>query len=374
VAPRLLLPALLAALPLGAPAAQGWLGPRNEAASEVWVGSAPSAPSAGRTRQVGEALDAHFGLGDGLTLDLALAAIWIQDADTALRRQSGERSQPAVDLGAGATWEANEHLTLELAGGYSPRSKLVADSTVAYAAVSGPTSVEALVAARSSSARAEIGASWDSAGDSALEGGVELGLGGRRFDTEQEVVLLRDRQGQIVTPQQLAQDLQRQCQGPSRACPRQLLALLQQPRPRASLGQLALRVAAVGTLWRDTDLGLEGARYLYDRDPTEVGYFSLASASSGGASFGSGIPMAPLAWSLRPFAARRIGAFLVRAWWDHGAYVESQGALDTAGLKVQLRLGRGWRVWAAGSMRWDRDREAGTARSATGALGALVRW
>jgi hypothetical protein len=372
---RTALALVLAAL---APHARGdpWSVPRDELSNEIWMVSGPMSPSARRTGQVGDALDGAFGIGKGLTLDLGLGLTWLQDADTALRSQAGQRSDPILDLGAALAWEASDHLALFAAGGWSPRARVIADSAIAYNTASGaPTVADALVAADSSSASAELGASWDTAGDSDFETGVDLGLAGRRYDTRQEIVLLQGPGGQAVTPQELEQDLARRCQAPGSAssCPRQLLALLRQ-RPPAALHQLALRAAVAETLWLDTDVGLAGRWYLYDRDPTEVGFFRLASAGGGGAEFGAGIPLAPLAWSVRPWMAHRFGRLLVRGWWEHGAYVQDQGSLDTFALKVQYRFGSSLRAWIAASVQRERDPEGGTAALASGALGALVRW
>jgi hypothetical protein len=105
-----------------------------------------------------------------------------------------------------------------------------------------------------------------------------------------------------------------------------------------------------------------------------VGFFRLAAAGGGGAEFGAGIPMAPLAWSVRPWMARRLGRLLVRAWWEHGAYVQDQGSLDTFSLRVQYRFGSAFRAWIAGSVQRERDPEGGAATLRSGALGAMFRW
>jgi hypothetical protein len=361
-----------------APPARGdpWSVPRDEVSNELWLVSGPVSPSSRRTGQVGNALGAAFGVARGLTLDLELGATWLRDANTPLRSQAGQRSDTILDLGAALTWEGSEHLALIAVGGWSPRARVIADSAIAYTSTSGaPTTAEALVAADSSSSSAEVGVSWDTAGDSDFETGVDLGLAGRRYDTRQAVVLLQGPGGQAVTPQQLEQDLGRRCQAPGRAasCPRQLLALLRQ-QPATALNQLALRAAVAETLWLDTDVGLAGRWYLYDRDPTAVGFFRLAAAGGGGAEFGAGIPLAPLAWSVRPWMARRLGRLLVRAWWEHGTYVQDQGSLDTFALRVQYRFGSAFRAWIGGSVQRERDPEGGAATLRSGALGAMFRW
>jgi hypothetical protein len=367
---RAFLAALLAAQAQGA-LGEEWPGFRNEVANETWMGSGPASPSAPRRRQVGNGLDASFGLGKGLSLDLSLGLTWIEDTGTALQRRFPPGNEPVLDLGAGLTWEASERIALQVAGGYSPRSRLVSDSAVSYPGVGGQTSADALVAADSSTASAAVAFSYDTAGYSDYETGVDLGLAGRRLDTDQHAVAIRGPGGQAIAADQLAQDLRRSCQGNVRACPRQLLGLLNQ-RP-ATLHQLALKAGVVETLWLDTALGLSGSWYLYDRNPTAVGFFQLADAGRG-AAFGNGVAMAPLSWSLRPSLARRLGDFLLRAWWEHGAYVQDQGSLDALGLRVQYRWSPAFRVWIAASLQRDRDRENGATSLVNGALGALFRW
>ena len=369
---------LLALLLAPAPRALGenWSPLQNEVASELWLLSGPVSPSARRTAQVGYALDAAFDFGRGLTLDLGLGITWLQDPDTPLRRQTGQRSQAVLDLSAAVLWEASEHLALGLAGGFSPRSRVIADSLIAYTGPSGsPTTAEGIVVARSSSQSAELVLSWDTAGDSDFETGVDLGVMARHYHTEQELAALQGPDGQPITPDDLLQLLIQECPGHglgNTPCKRQLLGLLR--RQPGALTQLALRGSVAETLWLDTDVGLAGRWYTYDRDPTEVGFFRLAAAGGAGAEFGAGIPMAPLAWSIRPWLAHRFGGLLVRGWWEHGAYVQHLGWQDTFALRVQHRFSRALRAWVAGSVQRDRDLEAGAATISSVAIGAMIRW
>ncbi len=366
--------ALLVALLLApAPRALGeaWWPLQNEVASELWLLSGPVSPSASRTAQVGYALDAARDVGRGLTLDLGLGITWLQDPDTPLRRQTGLRSQAVFELSAAVLWEASEHLALGLAGGFSPRSRVIADSLIAYTAASGaPATADGIVVARSSSQSAEVVLSWDTAGDSDFETGVDLGFMGRHYHTEQELAAL-----QPITPDELLQQLLSQCRGQgqgTQACRLQLLGLLR--RQPAALTQLGLRGSVAETFWLDTDVGLAGRWYSYDRDPTEVGFFRLAAAGGAGAEFGAGIPMAPLAWSIRPWLAHRFGGLLVRGWWEHGTYVQHLGWQDTFALRVQQRFGPALRAWVAASVQRERDVEGGAATISSVAIGAMVRW
>lgn len=375
--------ALLVALLLApAPRALGeaWWPLQNEVASELWLLSGPVSPSARRTAQVGYALDAALDVGRGLTLDLGLGITWLQDPDTPLRRQTGLRSQAVLELSAAVLWEASEHLALGLAGGFSPRSRVIADSLIAYTDVSGaPATAEGIVVARSSSQSGEVVLSLDTAGYSDFETGVDLGLMARHYHTDQELAALQGPGGLPLTADELLQQLLGQCPGQglglgqgNSACKRQLLGLLRQ-QPGA-LTQLALRGSVAETLWLDTDVGLAGRWYGYDRDPTEVGFFRLAAAGGAGAEFGAGIPMAPLAWSIRPWLAHRFGGLLVRGWWEHGAYVQHLGWQDTFALRLQQRFGPAFRAWVAASVQREHDVEGGAATISSVAIGAMIRW
>ncbi len=346
----------------------------NELSDELGVASSPPTPGSQRATQVANSLDALLDLGRGLNLDLGVDAVRLTPTGAAPGAPP-TRGATIWTFTAGLIGEFGEHLTLDASVHASPAADLTTDFTADYRYLAGGTvrtdQVEAALVSRSSSAGALLAATWDTAGDSDAETAVDLGVGLEHFSSEQRLEAPRDRQtGATVTLDELVNS----CRLFPGRCPRALVGALLLSRRAAPvlLNQVALRAGAVETLWRDTDLGLSGSWYLYDRDPTEAGYFGLAAAGRTGT--GGAIPIAPLLWSVRPSATRRLGAWTLRLELQHGVYASSEGRLDALAAKVQLRFTRAFRMWVTAGGQRDVD-FAGTVTTVRSAsLGALLQW
>jgi len=341
---------------------------RVEVSNELAVATSPPTPTSPRTTQVSDALDALVEVGGGLSLTASLAATSLRPIAEIPGQQYATRGSTVWTLGAGLVWEIGDHLTLDASGHVSPESELQADSAVAWVTAAGPVTVDALLKSHSSSAGGTLAASYDTAGDSAAETAVDLGLSLERFVTDQKVVEIRGPRVGSVT----AADIQTLCRTRPALCPKQLVGALR--GMPANLSQVALQVAVTETLWRDTDLGLAAGFYGYDKDPTEVGYFTLAGGGRAGASFGGGVALAPLQWTIRPSLSRRLGDWTLRLAWQHGTYMSGEGTLDALTARVQLRITPTFRMWVTVLGQRDRDAEAHTAITRSLALGALCRW
>jgi hypothetical protein len=184
------------------------------------------------------------------------------------------------------------------------------------------------------------------------------------FDTDQRLVAMRGPAGTVVT----AAEVLNQCL--VRKCSQQLLGLLRQ-RP-AAVNQIEARLGITETLWEDTDVGLGGSWYFYDRDPTQAGFFSLMAAGRGAVGFGTGVPLAPLQWRIRPEVAQRFGDLVVKLWLAHGAYVSGEGTSNLLGTRLQYRFARSFRMWLSASWQRDTDAEGNSAAFTQVALGAMV--
>lgn len=320
--------------------------PESSISDELSVAGGQTDPHNPRGGQVQDVLSASVAAGSGWSVDLSAGVTAVKATSGVAGQEYGSRGGNATFFSPGVTWEATDHLTFGLALDYSPLSRLRTDTTVAYRSTTGPVDVDALLAVRTEARGASLSASWDSAGDSDWETGVDLDAGATHFDAEQHILAMRDpTTGASVTDQQMLA----YCS--LNPCSRQLLGLL---RARATpLEQVSLRAGVVETIHRDTDLGLHWTAFLYDRDPTEVGFYGLTAAGRG-PGFGSGLPLAPLRWSLRPEVAHRFGDLTARLWVEHGLYVDDEGVSDLVGLKLQVRLSPGFKAWIAGT--WQRDR------------------
>ena len=131
--------------------------------------------------------------------------------------------------------------------------------------------------------------------------------------------------------------------------------------------------AATATLSVDTDLTLGADYYAYLDDPTQVGIWSVGAA--GLMTIGGGVPVAPVRYLVRPEVAHRFGDFSARLWVQGGHYVESAGGVTGgAGLKLQYKFGKTFRMWLTFSGQTDTADDGTSSRSGTVALGGGYRF
>jgi len=338
--------------------------PRNSLVNEVGVASGQSTPDAPRSGQVTESLGAVFDLGKGWAFDLSAGITFVQPTRGILGREFGSRGATVLDFGSGLSWEASDHVLLGLSLGLSPSAKLVTDTTVAFTTLDGQMAVaNALLEASTRMTSAALFLSYDTAGYSDLETAVDGGLGVSHFVTDQRIAALRGPAGAVVTADQILAECR------VRRCSQQLLGLLR--GLPAALNQIEARFGITETLWEDTDVGLGGSWFFYDRDPTQAGFFSLMAAGRGPVTFGGGVPLAPLRWRLRPELSQAFGDIRVKLWLEHGEYVSGEGRSNAVGTRLQYRFTRDFRMWLSASWQHDTDAEGnGVAFSRVG-LGAM---
>ncbi len=338
--------ALLAAGAPAAAAAEEELA--SQVGDELQVAAGRPAPNEPRARYLGDTLTGSFDLGHDLSLDLSLGLLGQQAQEPVPRQAFGTRGGLVGDLQAGLAWQADEHWLLGGALDYSPPSVLESDTSVGLTTATGTTgTADALLSSRTSSGGVHLSAAWSSAGDSDLEWAWDLDAAATGYRSDQRIVALRTATGVPVT----ARELETYCR--AHTCSPQLLGLLAD-RP-ASIGQAEIGAGVTATAWADTDLGLAGARYGYQGDPLAAGFFTLASAGRAATSFGTGMALEPLLWSVTPSVAHRFGPVSVRLWLQHGEYVDAQGRSDLLGVKVIWRATRRWRLWAGAIAQTDRD-------------------
>jgi hypothetical protein len=164
----------------------------------------------------------------------------------------------------------------------------------------------------------DVGAEYDTAGDSRAESIMGLNLGATAYSTTQAVRLAAAKFG---APEQ------------------------------AALMQWHVDANFIETLFRDTDLGLAASYYMYNRDTTQSAYdgpIVLARSAS------DSIPLAPLQYAIRPSVAQRFGALRLRANMQYGNYRAGEGWSLGFGLKAQYKLTQALRVWVGGNVQRDR--------------------
>jgi hypothetical protein len=276
-----------------------------------------------------------------------------------------------VSLGLDA--EIGQHAELGFEVNGSPPAHSVTDTKVDYTTVGKtPTQVQAdaQLDTRVGSAGGLAWASYDTARDDRIrrvEGTFELGLAPTEyFLVDQITAVWGAKQGMAVpTAEVLAACTKVRC-APG------LIAALQNSDDR--LFQARIWAAATATICGHTDVTLDGAYYAYDRDPTQVGFLSLAErgrATATEAAIGNGLPIAPLRYTLRGGVTTRFADMSISASFSFGQYVsDADYSYDlTMGLRVQYRFGPHWKLWLRGTAQRDIDANGVASWGGVGALG-----
>ena len=262
------------------------------------------------------------------TRSLELGAAFRANEDFAAPRAPGSTFRSGGDaLFYGAidgTYLFSPHFDVTLGVNGSPPSKRdVATSLQVSRGGTGQT-VDALVRARSSSMGAVASLGYDSFDENEAHD-VDVALDGNvaatRFSTDQSVVATSG-QAPNVAP------------------------------ATAALSQARLGATMTFTFREHTDVGVDGAYFLYDaKAPADVGLFD-ATSSGVTTSFGAGIPTAPARWTIQPDVTQRFGVLSVRAYYQYADLATESAVAHTFGGKLQLAVGR-VKLYATGSVRSD---------------------
>lgn len=109
--------------------------------------------------------------------------------------------------------------------------------------------------------------------------------------------------------------------------------------------QVRLGGGYTGTLFDRTDFGVEVQGFLYDRDPSDVGYFSVVNLGRG-LELGNGVPMLPLALSVRPSVLHRFSRVSLKLAYQFGLYAGGLGANHVLTLRATVKVSKAWRIQA----------------------------
>jgi len=293
-----------------------------------------------------------------------------RDWSGALSGTSLPNAPSDILLGAlGIEFDPNEHWNTKLAATYSPNALTMTQTPVQAIGPTGKTvnanaGLDAYAASYGGSA--QLG--YDSAGDSAAEGSLLATASVTHFDVQQQITSIETKAGQMLTAQQVKD----YCT--AHRCSSQLSAALSGSADQ--LNQLVVGGNASMQLYQTTDVGLDGAYYFYDKDPTQVGYFSAASVGRLG--LGAGAPIAPLQYTAGPDVMHRFGELMTLATVSYGKYVDGEGYNVTGALRVQYKwkLDRDKRIKLWGKLMGARDTDSTGAKSKSGslALGMQYTW
>ncbi len=331
---------------------------------EVSMNNAASTPGNPRSGSVSDSIDATFDLGESWSL-LTGALITVEESTPAPPGSAfADRGGLVGTFSGGVEYHPGDSWTFGVAGDLSPKSTQRSGTQLNITNATGAeTSANALLRATSSSSAIQLSAGYDSAGESSVEWSLVAGIGLTRFDTDQRVVALQESNGNVATTDAIL----RYCQ--THTCSKALLQLIG-PKPAARLESGKLSLGGTLTFLQDTDVTISGDYYAYRQDPSQVGYFSLGSTGRMQIAGGSGVPIAPLRYLVRPELAQRIGDFSLRLWVQAGRYVEGAGQTTRgAGARLQYKLTKAFKMWATASGQRDVDSEGSMSISTTFSLG-----
>ena len=331
---------------------------------EVSMNNTPATPENPRSGSVSNSIVATFDPQEDWSLTAGVLLSLEESTPAPPGSAFGDRGGLVGTLSGGVEYHPGESWTFGVSGDFSPKSSQRSGTQLNITSATGAdSSADALLRATSWTSALQLMTAYDSAGDSDVEWSVFASIGLTRFDTDQRIVALQEANGTVATTDAIL----RYCQ--THFCPRALLNVIG-PHPAARLDSGKISLGGTLTFQRDTDVTISGDYYGYRQDPTEIGYFSLGSTGRMQISGGSGVPIAPLRYVVQPEFVQRLGDFSVRLWARAGRYVE--GAAQTTrgvGTKLQYKVTKTFKMWAAASGQRDVDSEGIVSISTTFALG-----
>jgi hypothetical protein len=322
---------------------------------EAGLSNQPATPNVPSQGSVYDRLGASFDLGDLWTL----RGDAIITVDESAPPQQGTRFGdsggviPSFDL-AGEL-RPNEHFMFGLELDASPKAKQSNDAQISLTTpTTGNIQADADLRTSTSSLGFVATAGADTAGESAAEFSGSASFGLSSLSTDQAIIAAANRSTSYDI-----RVLRSYCLGlrqTGQRVPRFCAPVLGEP---GDINQSHLGATATVTILQDTDVGLTGVYYFYDKDPTTVGYFNLAArgrfATGGVSSFGQGLAIAPYLFTLRPDLAHAFGPIRFDLAYQYGQYWPGQGYSHQLTLKTDLKLSTAWKIYVTLTGEQDTD-------------------
>jgi hypothetical protein len=273
-----------------------------------------------------------------------------------------------------AEWQATRHLNLGIEGDYSPPSSSTADTPVqTTATVRGQTTevtADGELSSRSSSAGGSVWVGYDTASSSRYQTYVDFWFTATEFMLDEQIVALWAKKLGMAEPVDSATSY---CMT-HRCSPSLLSALQMHP---ADLFQAKLSASVTETIGEHWDVRLGGAYYVYDQDPTKVGFFGVGAqgrVASRELQFGGGMPIAPWQFTVQPAVTARLRGFSATLSFQFGQYASDQDySYDlTLGVRLQYKLGPHVKLWLKLSGQRDVDSTSAVSFGGAASLGAKI--
>jgi hypothetical protein len=326
----------------------------NEVGGQV-TQTTPSNPRAG---DVADLLKANIDLGESFVLRSAVGFTYefATPAPTGGSFQGTETSIFALSLGL--DWEVNDALTLSVDGVFSPSSSQSADTVITLAGPAGGTvDRTGLLQTVASSYGADVSADYVIGNPLAdpLAFSVDADVGWLALTVDQTLEKLENEMGTAASSVVRIRTLCNATKVAAEVRRCQALAPLLS-NGTDTLDEFRLATGGTVTVGGATDVGLHGAYYLYNKDPSEFGYYS--SLTSGrtelhNISLGNGVPLAPYLFTVRPDVTQRLGPFSLGLWYQFAVYASDLGTSQVVGARIQWAIGELWKVWLTGSVQVD---------------------
>ena len=328
------------------------------AAEEISAGRAPHTQGTPSSTWIADKLSGLWEPGDDWQLRLDLTGT----------RYFDTRASDVTLANLAVEYDPDTHWILRLAAGGSPSSTSGSTSVVqAQSAAGAPITGDASIETSSSSASGSASLGYETAGDGDAETSAVVTATVTALDSVQQITDVQGRRGQVFT----LSLLRAFCA--SHPCPGGLGGALDgEP---ASVHQLVLGGSLSEQLYQDTDVGLDGSYYLYDKDPTQVGYVSITRS---GQAAGGGLGLAPVQYSAMPSLIHRFGPVMAMSSVAYSKYVDNQGHDVSATLRIQYKLAfdgdRRLKLWAKLTGSRDVDQMNATTEAGSISLGAQYTW
>ncbi len=336
--------------------------------------------------------------GGGVSGTLQTSDAWAIDLSAGLSRT---RATPAaagdafptsggsvVTITGGPSWTPNDNWTLNADLMISPKATTLANTTVTIDTSGKSAPLDAQLRSVNSSWGIILGGSYETSGESAFEHGGSVVPALNHYATKDEIAAFAGGKNADLPATYKAK-----CSGPvaakTAACKR--LASVSTPQD-VVINQFSLNASYTAMLYQRTDVSLGATAYAYDRDPTEIGYFSLATsgkeskkkADTGNSqraaefSFGSGAPLQPLRYSASAGVSHAFGEesrlkLALNAGYGH--YYDGSGYNTNLSIKASYKFTSHWRASLVVSGNSDVQTDNGVDTPAkSGAVSATVKY
>jgi hypothetical protein len=332
------------------------------ALEEISAGNAPHAQGAPSSTWIADKLAGMWEPGDDWQLRLDVTG-------TRYVATKASASSEVVLANLSVEYDPTPHWILRLAAGGSPSSTAASTTSVQMQDLRGtPITADAKLETSSSSVSGSAWLGYETAGDGAVETSAITSASVTQLTSRQDITSLQGRNGQMVTLDQLRTTCT------SHPCANGLGAALD--GQSANLTQLVLGAGISEQLYQDTDVGLDGSYYLYDKDPAQAGTFTVTRAGQTAAAGGIGI--APVLYSVTPSLAHRFGPVMAMSSVSYSEYVEALGYAVTATLRIQYRRALGGsrrlKLWAKLTGSRDVDPMSAVSKAGAVTLGVQYAW